>query len=149
MIDLKTRLTERLGKTEEEAERILAVVDKYNPNITVRNFDEHGLFFTDNSKRKVRVCDGNYREKMVHIQDPHADIAIIYADGMLVGWMESSKLQDIQDRMLVDTKVLNPMPDDFNFRKQCPHMEVYGGFVEDGYWECIGCGQKMVYNDSE
>lgn len=143
-MDLEDRLLNRLGKPPEEVRSIMNIVDKYNIKPTIRNFDQYGFLLRDKRKRTVRISHGKYRYKNIHIQDPKADIVIVFADDMLIGWIESGKLQDIEDRMLVDVKAINPMPPDLDFKKLCPHLEVHGGFLEDGYWTCAGCGLRLV-----
>lgn len=145
---LEEKLRTRLPNLEEKnIKQILLVLKNYDLKLNVKNFDEHGLRLIDEAKRVVRVCDGDLRNGVVHIKDPHADIAIVFADGMLSGWVDKDKLQDITDRMLVDVKSLNPMPESFNFRQPCAHMSVHGGFYDGEFWQCAGCGQKLIFND--
>src|SRR5690606_14936000 len=101
-LNLKEKLANRLKSSPEELDNIMELLHKYGIVPTIRNFDSQGLILFDGRGKSVRICFGNYREKMIHIQDPQTDIAVVYAGGVLCGWIEREKLQDIQDRMLVD-----------------------------------------------
>ena len=143
-------LKKRLPKaSDSEVEKIGIIAERYSVEPTIMNFDGHGFRFIDDAKRTVRVCDGNFRDDVIHVKKPHSDIAVVFADGMLSGWIQSSKLTDIEDRMLVNPKSLNPMPDDFNFRQPCSHIEDHGGFYDGELFQCAGCGQVLVFNDKE
>ena len=145
---MRTKIAKRLKVPSDEIDQIMFILDSYGIEPTIRNFDGQGFVLRDLNGKTVRICDGQYRSQMIHIQKPYTDIVIIYADGMLVGWMFVEDLIDVDDRMLADTKLVNSMPTVFKFVRECPHMEIYGGFCEDGYWECFGCGQKLVYCES-
>lgn len=142
------KLRQRLpNQTDDEFKQIVNIIQRYDLKLNIKNFDQYGLRLIDTSKRVVRVCNGDLRQGKVHVQNPHADIAIVFADGLLAGWTSEDKLEDIVDRMLIDVKALNPMPDTFNFRQPCAHMSVHGGFYDGEFWQCAGCGQKLIFND--
>ena len=65
------------------------------------------------------------------------------------GWIEFSKLENLDDRFLAEIKSLSPMPDIFSFDQKCPHLTEYGGYYDGEYWNCFGCGIKLVFNDKK
>lgn len=143
------RLKERLSnRTETEIQEIINVIERYNLKFTIRNFDKHGVLFTDEQGRTVRISSGVLRNGFIHIPDPQSDIVIVYADGLLSGWIEYEKMDDLRDRMSIDVKTLHRMPERFVFNQQCPHLDVHGGFYEGDFWECAGCGERLVFNDN-
>jgi len=143
------RIRERLSnKPEQEVDQVILVVQKYNLKFTVRNFDKFGILFRDEQGKTVRVLNGVMRNGFIHTPRPYADVAIIFADGLLSGWIEQEKMEDLQDRMSISPKSLHKMPDNFAFNQQCPHMDVHGGFYEGDFWECVGCGERLVFSDN-
>lgn len=143
------RIRERLSnKPEQEVEQVIYVVEKYNLKFTVRNFDQFGILFRDEQGKTVRVLNGVMRNNFVHTVHPHAEVAIVFVDGLLSGWVEQEKMEDLQDRMSISPKSLHKMPTSFSFNQQCPHMDVYGGFYEGDFWECAGCGERLVFSDN-
>lgn len=143
------RIRERLSKKhQDEIENIISIISKYNLKVTVRNFDQFGCYFRDEQKRKVRIVSGNIRNGFIHTIHPNADIAVIFIDSLLSGWIETVKMEDLQDRMSVNVQSLHQMPEIFSFNQQCPHLDVYGGFYEGEYWECAGCGERLVFSDN-
>ena len=145
--NIREKLRERLRAPEQAVEQIAHIIEKYDINVTIRNFDDYGIFFRAADKKNVRVVTGNMRDTTIHIPNPHSDIVIIYVDGLLAGWIDYEKLDDLQDRMSVDLKSLNPMPDVFLFRQGCEHMSVHGGIYTGDSWTCLGCNQRLVFNE--
>ena len=90
---------------------------------------------------------GQLRDRSVHIKHPYSDIVIVYSDGLLAGWTTRDKLDDLEDRVSIDIKSLNPMPDSFSFKQTCAHLSEHGGFYDGEFWECAGCQQRLVFND--
>lgn len=126
---------------------IMQVIDLYGLELTVNNLDADGLILWDHKGRSVRVTVGQWRNKTVHIQAPNSDIAIVVTSGIMGGWIESEKLEYLEDRCIVDLKVLSPMPDEFQFDQYCGHLSDHGGFSEGEMWNCFGCGKALVFND--
>ena len=144
------RLKDRLSnRSEQDVQQIVNIIERYNLKFTVRNFDSSGVLFRDEQGRSVRVSHGPIRNGFIHIEDPKADIVIVFADGLLSGWIEYDKMDDLKDRMSIDVKTLHRMPESFVFNQQCPHLDVHGGFYEGSFWECVGCGERLVFNDNE
>lgn len=143
MQDLKSRLAKR-GISNPES--IWQVVVKYNLEPNIRNFDSHGFILLDRNKRSVRIVNGSYENDVIHTPRINTDIAIIFVEEMLLGWIDSSDLIDADDIMILKTKSLQPMPDEFDFHRTCPHLEEFGGFLEGDYWECGGCGTLIKAN---
>lgn len=137
MRDLRDTLTRRIKKNVDET---VNVVERYNLEPTVRNFDSFGFYLKDLKNRIIRVTTGSYNDDVVHIAPFTGDIAIIFVDGMCLGWADKDDFMDAEDIYILKTKAIQPMPDQFDFYKTCPHLEEYGGFLQDNYWECAGCG---------
>lgn len=146
-MDLREKLSKRIADPKT-LESTISIIEKYNLEVNIRNFDRSGISFKDLKKRKVRVLSGEWRNRMVHITKPDAEIIILYIDGILSGWISKDKIEDLGDRFTLDVKSLNPMPEIFSFDEQCPHMEIYGGFFLEDTWECAGCEQRLVFNES-
>lgn len=141
MKDLRARLEKRIGSGVSD---ILHVVDRYGLSPNIRNFDNHGFLLHDKVKRTVRIVSGSFENDVIHLQPfPSADIVIVFVDNMCLGWAERHEFIDADNIMMIKTKSLQPMPDDFSFSRSCPHLEEYGGFLQDSYWECIGCGSLI------
>ena len=146
-MEIKQKLAKRLkNATEADIDLIVNIINKYDLDVSVRNFDNHGLFFLDGSST-VRVMNGQLRDRSVHIKHPYSDIVIVYSDGLLAGWTTRDKLDDLEDRVSIDIKSLNPMPDSFSFKQTCAHLSEHGGFYDGEFWECAGCQQRLVFND--
>lgn len=146
---MRDRLEARLpNATTEELDVMMQVIDRYEIKLTVKNLDSDGLILFDSKNRSVRISVGQWRNKSIYIPAPNSDIAIVATGGIIGGWIRSEELEFLEDRFIVDKKMLSPMPDDFCFDVYCPHMTEYGGVCLDGeFWECLGCGKKLVYND--
>lgn len=136
MRNLGASLEKRVGVNVDE---ILQVVDRYDLEPNIRNFDQFGFILTDASKRTVRIAVGKYRDDVIHLPRLNADVGVVFVDQMCLGWVESTTLMDAGDILIAKTKMIQPMPDTFDFNKTCPHLETYGGFLEGDYWECAGC----------
>jgi hypothetical protein len=142
---IKIRLSE---KSPDTVEQIIYILDKYNLSFSIRNFDQCGVFLRDEQNRKLRVFNGDKRNDFIHIPVFNGDVAIIFVEGLLCGWTEKEKMDNLEDRMSISVKSLHKMPTTFVFNHQCPHMHVYGGFYEGEFWECVGCGERLVFNDN-
>ena len=77
-MEIKQKLAKRLkNATEADIDLIVNIINKYDLDVSVRNFDNHGLFFLDGSST-VRVMNGQLRDRSVHIKHPYSDIVIVY-----------------------------------------------------------------------
>ena len=130
--------------TEEEISLLENLLNRYDIQLTVDNFDSQGVILYDKLGKSVRVLFGRVSDDVVHVPLPHSDISVVFGDGLLLGWIESSKMSDHTDRMLVNVKSLHKMPNQFLFIQECEHMEVNGGVMYGGGWECLGCGEVLV-----
>ena len=147
---MKEELRKRLPKVSDELiNYIVLVIEKYDLKITVNEFDQYGLLLKDKGGKSVRVVRGEarYDSKTIHLPNPRSDIVIIFFEGILAGWIESDKLEDLQDRFSIGIKNLNPMPETFQFKQTCEHISVHGGFYDGENWECAGCGMYLVYKE--
>ena len=143
---MKDRLKKRIPTlTESEAEYLAQLVESFGLNLTIKNLDEHGLILQDLKGRSVRPIFATWRSGSAHLKNPYADIVIIIIDGLIAGWIESERLEDAEDRFIVDLKLLHKMPTIFSFDRICPHLSVYGGILNDKFWECLGCGERIVH----
>lgn len=147
---LLKKLQKRIKAKEDDLLKIVSLVNKYDLNLNIRNFDSIGLVLFDENNRTVRVCyDGIKDQSLIKIKNPKTDIAIVYCNGLLAGWIESSRLEDAGNTMIVDAESLHTMPEKFRFVRECPHMDVHGGFTVNGdSWYCANCKEKLVFNDS-
>lgn len=146
-ISMLERLRKRLpNKSKEELLAINSILETYNITPTINNLDGKGFLFEDLKGRTARVMVGFWKKKEVYIQDPCADIMILNLDGLNVGWIESSKLEDLEDRFVVKLSTLLPMPDSFSFDQRCAHLAEHGGFFEGKHWTCCNCGVELIFN---
>lgn len=144
---MRDRLRLRLPKASEaEIDTLAAIVDQYKLQLTLRNLDQEGLILFDAKDRSVRVSFGSYRNGSMHIPPPNADIIVAVIDGVVSGWVGASRIEHLEDMSILDMKMLNPMPEVFDFAEKCPHMMIHGGFLIDDLWECAGCGQRIIPN---
>lgn len=147
-MDLEEKLKKRLAKSSQDIiDNNINIINKYNLNITIRNFDQDGLIFRDENNSLVRILSGELRDSSIYIANPNADVVIIFCDGLLAGWIDASKLEDLGDRFSINRQSLNQMPDNFRFVQNCGHLSDHGGFYDGEFWECAGCGQRLVFND--
>ena len=147
---MRDRLKKRLpDATEEMLDVIMQVIDTYDLELTIKNLDTDGLILWDSKGRSVRIVFGSWRNKTVHIPVPNSDIAIVATAGIIGGWIESEKLEYLEDRCIVDLKMLYPLPDTFCFDQYCGHLTDHGGIYEGEFWECLGCGKLLVFNDQK
>lgn len=145
---MKEKLRRRLPDASvEEIDAIYSIIERYNIEPTIHNLDGLGFLFKDLKGRTARVCLANWRKRDVYIQDPEADIAIISLGGIITGWIERSKLEDLQDRFVVELKALSPLPDTFSFDQKCAHLQEHGGIYEGESWVCFGCNRSLIFND--
>ena len=147
---MKEKLRKRLPSlSEDEIDAIHNIIQKYNIEPTIRNLDSHGFLFTDLKGRTVRICMAKWRQKEIYISNPFADIVVVNLDGMIVGWIESSKIEDLEDRFVIKLASLSPLPEKFSFDQKCAHLEDHGGYCEDGQWICFNCGIGIIFNDKK
>jgi len=121
------------------------IVLRYGLSLTVDDVTGDGLVVKDMSGKSVGVCDGELRGNLIHTKQPYCDIMIIMLKGMALGWVKADKMTDAGDRFLISAQALNPMPDKFIFSQPCPHLSVYGGYLdlEEKNWRCFGC-EKII-----
>lgn len=147
---MRDRLKKRLpAATDEQLDVIMNIIDTYDLELTINNLDAQGLVLWDTKNRSVRITFGQWRNKTVHIPAPESDIAIVATSGIIGGWIESPKLEYLEDRCIVDLKILSPMPDTFCFDEYCSHLTEHGGIYEGEFWICCGCGRELIYNDQK
>lgn len=127
---------------------ISSLISRYNLDLNVDNMVREGVVVADLNGRKVGAAFGMVRGGLVHTGKPYADIMVIGTkDGLMIGWLQADKMTDANDRFLVSLQALNPMPVKFDFAQPCPHMSVYGGYldVEEQNWRCFGCDKIIPY----
>ncbi len=147
---MRDRLKKRLpDATEEQLDGFVRIIEQYGLELTVKNLDARGLVLRDSKDRTVRITFGQWRNKTVHVPPPESDIAIVFTGGILGGWIESEKLEYLEDRCIVDLNILNPMPEDFCFDQYCSHLVDHGGFYSGSLWECASCGKELVFTDAK
>ncbi len=149
MDTLKERLRTRLpNATKQEIDVYNNIVERYNLSLTVRNLDAYGLLLFDTNGKTVRITFGEWRNGQAVMVPPNSDIAIVVFGETVSGWVRSEKLDIIQNTAILDLKFLSAMPEnDFMFVEDCPHLETYGGFTDGEFWECFGCGRKLIFNE--
>lgn len=136
-------LRERLTASEEDIENALSILDRYSLELSVNNFDRQGLLLRDSQGRTVRILSGENRDGSVHLPHTKSDIVIIFLEGMCLGWVELSRMEDLKDRYILDIKSSSPMPEEFTFKQECSHMSIHGGWTDGVSWYCLGCEQKL------
>jgi sRNA-binding regulator protein Hfq len=146
---LFAKLEKRLSFNKNDLDKIVHLISRYNLKINIRNFDQYGLLLYDQDNKSVRIIPDAVRDQsLVRLSNPQSNIAVIYCNGILSGWIESSSLEDIGDMMILDIESLHKMPDDFRFVRECPHMDIHGGFSLNGNgWYCFNCKEKLVFNE--
>lgn len=145
---MEDKLRRRLpDASDEEIFCLASILSTYSISPTIKNLDSTGFLFTDARGRTARVCVGDWRQTEIYIKDPKAEIAIICVDSIILGWIESNKLEDLEDRFVVAKNVLSPMPDTFSFDQKCSHLEDWGGIHNGKNWLCLGCNGELVFND--
>ena len=148
---MKIGLSDRLPNlTVPQVQVIEKLIERYDLQLDINNFTSKGLVFTDLSKNTVAVSFGNKRQDMIHSKPIEARILIsaISEPPVIVGWIDTEKVQDIGDRFLFPAKALSPMPEEFRFAQVCPHLSVFGGWMDSDmeHWECMHCKQSVVYS---
>ena len=143
-------LIDRLpGLSVAEVQVIERLVERYDLQLDVNNFTPKGLVLTDQNQNTVAVSFGSKRQDMIHSKPIDARILVsaISDPPVVVGWIDTEKVQDIGDRFLFPAKALSPMPQEFKFLQVCPHLSVYGGWMDSDmeHWECMHCKQTVVY----
>lgn len=150
--ELFFKLKKRTSISDENLLKIIHIISKYNLKLNIRNFDQFGLRLLDDNNKIVRIlCDGLIKNSYIFFENlPLGDVYVVYADGILTGWIESVHVKTINDNVFcVDSDFLHAMPTDFKFIQTCPHLDVYGGFSVNGDgWICANCEEKLVFNDS-
>ena len=142
---MRDRLRQRLPQaTETQIDVMAEIVEKYDLQLTIRNLDRHGLLLIDDLDKTVRICFGEYHNRTIYIAPPETDVAIVVTDNMVMGWLRSEKLEILSSQAVVNTRFLNPMPERFVFTESCSHLEDHGGFYDGEFWECAGCGRKLL-----
>jgi hypothetical protein len=123
------------------------IVQRYELSLTVDNINEHGLILEDLAGKSIGVCAGELRGNLIHSTAPYADITVIMTKGLILGWIQSDKMTDAGDRSLISAQALNPMPDSFLFTQPCPHLSVYGGYLDldEKNWRCFGCDKIIPF----
>jgi hypothetical protein len=126
----------------------VSLVERYGLDVQMDDFTADGVVVHDAHDRKVGAAFGVVRGGLVHTGKPYADIMVIGTrDGLLIGWLQAEKMTDANDRFLVSLQALNPMPTKFDFAQPCPHMSVYGGYLdnEENNWRCFGCDKIIPF----
>ena len=126
----------------------VSLVERYGLDVAMDNMTADGVVVHDFQDRKVGAAFGVVRGGLVHTGKPYADIMVIGTrDGLLIGWLQAEKMTDANDRFLVSLQALNPMPAKFDFAQPCPHMSVYGGYLdnEENNWRCFGCDKIIPF----
>jgi hypothetical protein len=142
------KLQKRLSNTPEQIEKIIYILEKYNLRINIRCFDQYGLVLFDERRKTVRIVFGEKGQTLIKIEPFYADIGIIYIGELLAGWIEKSKIEIDGSLWFIDPQTLHKMPKEFLFKQECPHMDIYGGLSDGEYWECLGCGERLVFSEN-
>lgn len=125
-------------------------LERYNPTLDVkRNFTARGWIFFDQSSYSVSILPASLREGMLYVPEPYTDISVFERKGMVLGWIQSDKIIDAGDLWMVPKDSLEAMPAELKFAVSCPHLSVYGGWLDQDhdYWTCFGCGKRIVFSD--
>jgi len=148
MTEIVERLEKRLPQApREEIIGIANILERYEITPTIEALDGKGYLFTDLRGRTARVRAGSYRGQTLYIEDPLSDVAVIMTEGLMAGWIETEKLENLDDRFAVKLGNLYPLPDIFSFDQQCGHLQIHGGFYNGIDWICFGCERELVFND--
>ena len=149
MQEMIDRLKKRLpSASDEHLNALYFLINKYQIEPKLKNLDSSGFLFIDDLGQTVRCLVADWRGKSLYLkEDPKADIVVIYVQGgLFCGWVETSKLENLDDRFVVSNLSLTPLPDSYAFLPACAHMTQHGGFSENGGpWVCFNCEQELVF----
>lgn len=126
---------------------IEAFVNRFALELSVDDFCNEGIVLKDQAEHKVAPAYAEIQGKMLHTGAPYADIMVFgVQEGTLIGWVRADLMINLGSYHMVPLKSLNPLPDQFLFVEQCPHLSVYGGVYteESKGWECLGCAKVIV-----
>ena len=129
---------------------LLLVSLRYQPELDVeRNFSPHGWLFHDENKNTVAILSATLREGMLYTSEPYADVTVFERNGMMLGWIQSDKIITTGDLWFTPKGTLEAMPSKLRFAVTCPHLSVYGGWLDQDhdFWTCFGCGKRIVFPD--
>lgn len=164
--DMYLRLVEEMGleklQQRECLQGALVMCKQYDYEVTTRDIRGKKLIPRDNKGRKVRVIASEYMPFRVWASDLDFDILVFCRaerSGMykFYGWSDIDAVdeapiwwwmkngQKAGFAHEVETNVMWPMPDTFNFERDCEHGV---GIWRDwpGFWECFKCGRN--YDDA-
>lgn len=76
---------------------------------------------------------------------PKSELVIVVTESSILGWIKTS---DAHPEF--SSNLINSLPDGFDFKIECPHLNTYGGWTTDyDSWECLGCGKELVFSDKK
>lgn len=148
MIVDQENLRRRLTAMEPSLfEYVFHVIDRYTPEINIRNLMTGDLILLDNKNRSIgfsmadKISDSVFRLR----NKPQSELVVVATESSLLGWIKTS---DAQPEF--SSSLIAPLPEDFNFKIECPHLNTYGGWTTDyDHWECLGCGKELVFSDKK
>ena len=138
------------GMDPNLAQATKGFLERYQPELDVeRNFSPHGWLFHDENKNTVAILSATLREGMLYTSEPYADVTVFERNGMMLGWIQSDKIITTGDLWFTPKGTLEAMPSKLRFAVTCPHLSVYGGWLDQDhdFWTCFGCGKRIVFPD--
>ena len=99
----------------------------------------HGWLFHDENKNTVAILSATLREGMLYVSEPYADVTVFERNGMMLGWIQSDKIITTGDLWFHPKGALETMPSKLRFAVTCPHLSVYGGWLDQDheFWTCL------------
>lgn len=143
--ELLREIRQRTDFATSQAEICAYLAKFYSVELELKNFKDGKFLLFDNSNRSIEIQHGDIRENMIHVWNKSDTDIVVFTTGeppAIIGWTHTKNLKHSEDRYIVNINTLYSLPQDFDFIRPCPHLEVYGGvFVdEEQSWKCFGCG---------
>lgn len=147
MDDLFNRLKKRLPHhSDSEIVSIKGIIEYYDISLTLKNLDDNGLVLFDQQNKTVRICFADRQDNLIQFKFPDSDIAIVFTDGICSGWINIDKTNVNDIHCFTYFDALHKLPETFSFIQECEHLEVHGGYCVGDRWECLGCGERIIFS---
>lgn len=148
---MKDEIKKRTNLSAPAVDAVLYLVDKYDLNLKVTNFVYGALIMEDLNDQKVLFVESDLRSNEIKINSQNQidfDIAVFIRQHspIILGWAHRDDLYVEDDQLYVMLGSLSSMPKNWRFVRTCPHLDVFGGLFNDGFWECLGCGKLIQSN---
>lgn len=122
---------------------LAALISRSGIELTMNSFTPNGVVINDFDGRTVGLyrCSSQ-NGYLLSEAAPYTEVIVVDVAGMVIGWLDSRRVNVSGDSFTIGTDSLMKMPKEFAFRQPCPHLAEFGGLWrhEESAWECFGCG---------